>query len=100
MKSAVAEHADSKKLVIYSGHDVSILSVLHAVNASLVDDIVWWPDYSSALALELLEDEAGRWFVRLRLDGEVLQLKHAASPMLAVDDFSALVSDRIGQSPP
>jgi hypothetical protein len=100
MKSAIAELADSKKLVIYSGHDVSILSVLHAVNASLIDEIAWWPEYSSALSLELLEDETGRWFVRLRLDGEVLPLKHSSSPVLAVDDFVALVSDRIGQTPP
>lgn len=100
MNSVVAEHPDSKKLIVYSGHDVSILSVLHALGAAIVDDFAWWPEYSSALALELLEDESGRWLVRLRLDGEVLELKRSTSPLIPLDEFAGLVSDRVGLTPP
>lgn len=100
MKLATADHPDKKRIVVYSGHDVSILSVLHAINASLTDDSTFWPDYSSALALELLEDDRGQWFVRARLDGEILSLKQAASPVLQLGEFTDLVADRIGHAPP
>jgi hypothetical protein len=58
--------------VIYSGHDASLLSVLRTMDAEIGSDIGWWPEYSSALALELLGDENGNFFVDARLNGEVL----------------------------
>lgn len=61
MQKALWDHSECKKIVIYSGHDVSLLSVLRTMDAEIANDIDWWPEYSSALALELLEDGNGNF---------------------------------------
>ncbi|KAG7400253.1 hypothetical protein PHYBOEH_006390 [Phytophthora boehmeriae] len=96
MQKTLWDHTESKKLVIYSGHDVSLLSVLHTMNAEIVNDIGWWPEYSSALALELLEDENGKFFIRTRLNGEILAISEATEGLCSPDRFSEKVLDRIG----
>ncbi|KAF1335642.1 Histidine acid, partial [Globisporangium splendens] len=87
-----------KKLVIYSGHDISILSVLHAINATLADDDKWWPEYASAVVLELLEDGNGRWYVRARLNDAILSLRGGssseASTLYSCDEFYHLIVDK------
>lgn len=89
--------SDMKKLIVYSGHDISILSVLHAINATLADDQKWWPDYSSAVSLELLQDESsGKWFVRTRLDDKILALRDSSdASMYQFDEFHALIMDKM-----
>ncbi|RLN49456.1 hypothetical protein BBJ29_000140 [Phytophthora kernoviae] len=96
MQKALWDHSESKKLVIYSGHDVSLLSVLRTMDAEIANDIGWWPEYSSALALELLEDENGKFFVRTRLNGEILAIGEAAEGQCSPDRFRDMVLDHIG----
>lgn len=107
MQHAAAQTESTKPLVVYSGHDISILSVLHATCAArALDDDTWWPDYATAVALELLEDEhSGDWFVRVRLDDDVLALRTGRSirtdaadeqTLVPLDAFQALVTDKLG----
>lgn len=93
-------HEEQKKLVVYSGHDISVLSVLRTVGASIVDEDAWWPDYSTAITLELLEDqELKQWFVRVRLDGKPMQSTLSKTSLIAIDSFGEFVSDRISGAP-
>ncbi|KAG2769718.1 hypothetical protein PC129_g1012 [Phytophthora cactorum] len=96
MQKALWDHSESKKIVIYSGHDVSLLSVLRTMDAEVANDTSFWPEYSSALALELLEDENGSFFVCARLNGEVLAIGEAPDGLYPVDRFRDMVSDHIG----
>ncbi|KAF1775445.1 Histidine phosphatase superfamily [Phytophthora cactorum] len=96
MQKTLWDHSESKKIVIYSGHDVSLLSVLRTMDAEVANDTSFWPEYSSALALELLEDENGSFFVRARLNGEVLAIGEAPDGLYPVDRFRDMVSDHIG----
>ncbi|KAJ8564103.1 hypothetical protein ON010_g7242 [Phytophthora cinnamomi] len=96
MQKALWEHYENKKIVIYSGHDVSLLSVLRTVDAEIANDIAWWPEYSSALALELLENEDGKFFVRVRLNGEILAIGDATDGLCPPDRFRDMVLDHIG----
>ncbi|TYZ59665.1 hypothetical protein PybrP1_005458 [[Pythium] brassicae (nom. inval.)] len=97
MQRVMADESGQRRLVVYSGHDISILSVLHAVDAARADDQSWWPEYSSAVALELLQDEhSGRWFVRCRLDDDVLARRGADnSALVPFDEFGALIADKL-----
>ncbi|KUF88430.1 hypothetical protein AM588_10001814 [Phytophthora nicotianae] len=96
MQKALWDHSESKEIVIYSGHDVSLLSVLRTMDAEIANEISFWPDYSSALALELLEDENGKFFVRARLNGEVLAMGEDPDVLYSADRFRDMVSDHIG----
>jgi hypothetical protein len=93
---AVNEHNQYKPLVVYSGHDVSVLAMLHVIQASIVDDVSWWPAYSSALTLELLEDEEGKFFIQARLDGKILELRDRTNALYPVEEFKDLSLDAIG----
>ncbi|CEG43999.1 histidine acid [Plasmopara halstedii] len=90
------DHLQSKKITIYSGHDVSLLSILRAMDAGIAKEISYWPEYSSALALELLEDEKGIFYVRAQLNGEPLAMVDAPDGLISADYFCDLVTDRIG----
>ncbi|KAL4152133.1 hypothetical protein PRNP1_009068 [Phytophthora ramorum] len=96
MQKALWEHSESKKLVIYSGHDVSLLAVLRTMDAEITNNIDWWPEYSSALALELLEDENGKFFVRTRLNGEFLAIGESPNGLCSPDRFRDIIVDHIG----
>ncbi|KAL4125293.1 hypothetical protein PRIC2_008878 [Phytophthora ramorum] len=96
MQKVLWEHSESKKLVIYSGHDVSLLAVLRTMDAEITNNIDWWPEYSSALALELLEDENGKFFVRTRLNGEFLAIGESPNGLCSPDRFRDIVVDHIG----
>ncbi|OWZ24685.1 hypothetical protein PHMEG_000208 [Phytophthora megakarya] len=96
MQKALWDHNETKKIVIYSGHDISLLSVLRTMDAEIANDIRFWPEYSSALALELLEDENGKFLVRVRLNGEILAIGDAPNGLCSPDRFRDMVSDHIG----
>lgn len=96
MQKALWDHSESKKIVIYSGHDVSLLSILRTMDAEIANDIRFWPEYSSALALELLENESGKFFVRARFNGEILAMSEAPDGLCLPDRFRDMVSDHIG----
>jgi hypothetical protein len=94
MDKLKAGDRDAKKLVVYSGHDVSILALLHAMDADLIRPQTYWPPYSSALSFELLEDEAHQWFVRVRINGEIAILRQLPD-VVSLNGFEAIVHDRI-----
>ncbi|CAI5725992.1 unnamed protein product [Peronospora effusa] len=96
MQKACLDHRESKKIIIYSGHDVGLLSVLRSMDAEIANDIGFWPDYSSALTLELLEHESGKFFIRARLNGEILTLSEAPDGLYPSDRFRDVVLDHIG----
>lgn len=96
MQRVIADESDQRRLIVYSGHDISILSVLHAINASLADDQKWWPDYSSAVALELLQDESsGAWFVRSRFNDAILALRGTDETLVPCNEFHAVIMDKL-----
>lgn len=96
MQKAISGHRESKRIVIYSGHDVSLLSILRTIDANIANDMCFWPEYSSALAFELLEDEHGKFFVRAHLNGEALAMFHAPDGLSSADCFRDVVIDHIG----
>ncbi|DBA03284.1 TPA: hypothetical protein N0F65_011643 [Lagenidium giganteum] len=99
MHRAVQGHDDRKDLVIYSGHDVSVLAALHAIGAQCVHETKWWPTYASALTFELLEDERGNHRVRARLDGQPLvQTSGDGAAECAFADFEDNVLAKLGPS--
>lgn len=86
---------------IFSGHDVTVLAFLHALDWPLVHDPAWWPPYGCALVFELLEPSkksgTGEYRVRIRLEmtGKSFPLALPvfacpASPAAATDDDAAL----------
>eukprot|EP00644_Phytophthora_capsici_P002232 jgi/Phyca11/528165/estExt2_fgenesh1_pm.C_PHYCAscaffold_270069 len=93
MEKSLWDHSESKKIVVYSGHDVSLLSVLRTMDAEIANDISFWPEYSSAIALELLEDESGKFFVRVRLNGEILAIGESTDGLCSPDRFRDMVLD-------
>ena len=96
MQKARLDHRESKKIIIYSGHDVGLLSVLRSMDAEIANDIGFWPDYSSALTLELLENESGKFFIRARLNGEIVAMSEARDGLCPLDRFHDVVIDHIG----
>ena len=96
MQKARLDHRESKKIIIYSGHDVGLLSVLRSMDAEIANDIGFWPDYSSALTLELLENESGKFVIRARLNGEILAIGEAPDGLCPSDHFRDVVLDHIG----
>lgn len=100
MQRAVSGHEEQKKLIVYSGHDISVLSVLRTIGASIVDEDAWWPDYSTVITMELLEDEElKQWFVRARLDGKPMYSAFSKTSLFAIDSFGDFVSDRVSGAP-
>ncbi|TDH65028.1 uncharacterized protein CCR75_002105 [Bremia lactucae] len=95
MQRARLDCQNHKKMVIYSGHDVSLLSVLRTMDADLANDISFWPEYSSALALGLLEDENGNFFVRAQLNDKALAMGNAPDGILSADRFCELVISNV-----
>lgn len=64
-------------VAIFSGHDVTVLALLHALDWPLIRDPAWWPPYGCALVFELLEPTrsssssnrgTGDYRVRIRLE--------------------------------
>lgn len=76
MSHAHSERRESKErsldVNVYSGHDVTLLAFLHALDWPLIHDLSWWPPFCSALVFEVLEpvtpDRQQEHRVRMRLD--------------------------------
>ena len=91
-----------RSIHVYSGHDVSVLALLSALQLddAVLDPLLrsrshpdpdkdasslWvWPEYAAAMTLELYEDEAvvdtlsnHRWFVRATFNGRSIFRKHS-----------------------
>ncbi|KAI9906598.1 hypothetical protein PsorP6_004139 [Peronosclerospora sorghi] len=98
MQKAIWDHRESKKIVLYSGHDISLLSVLRSMGAEVANDIRFWPGYSSAFTLELLEDENGKIFVRARLNNEILAMSEAPNGLCTPDRFQDVILGHIGSN--
>ncbi|GAB5034616.1 histidine acid [Nannochloropsis oceanica] len=63
------------RVAVFSGHDVTLLAFLHALDWPLAHNPAWWPPYGCALVFELLEPfvpdaggKGGEYRVRIRLD--------------------------------
>uniref|UniRef100_A0AAV1VMD1 Acid phosphatase n=1 Tax=Peronospora matthiolae TaxID=2874970 RepID=A0AAV1VMD1_9STRA len=96
MQKALWDHRESKTIVVYSGHDVSLLSVLRTLDADVANNSEYWPEYSSTLALELLENDRGKFFTRARLNGDILAMREAPDGLCSTDRFRDVVLDHIG----
>lgn len=60
LKTCVSEDCYSPSVVIYSGHDVNLLGLLVAMNASLIqNNSSHWPDYGASLVFELVHEDRG-----------------------------------------
>ncbi|CAH0477335.1 unnamed protein product [Peronospora belbahrii] len=97
MQKAILDHRESKTIIIYSGHDVALLSVLRTMDAEIANCIEYWPDYSTALTLELLENDSGKFFIRARLNGEILAMNEAQDGLCSVDCFQDVIINHIGE---
>ena len=95
-------------VAIFSGHDVTLLAFLHALDWPLAHDPAWWPPYGCALVFELLEPmlpgsggQGGEYRVCIRLDmagkSYPLSLPHftcsASSPTFTDDDDGLPLSE-------
>lgn len=95
-------------VAVFSGHDVTLLAFLHALDWPLAHDPAWWPPYGCALVFELLEPlfpadggEGAEYRVRIRLDmagkSYPLSLPHfacpASSPTFTDDDDGLPLSE-------
>lgn len=85
----------SARLIAYSGHDVTLLAILHFLGAAMVGDKSWWPDYGTAITFQLLEREDGKWFVRVEMDGILLQLKNGSLAFVPAETFCNMINDRM-----
>lgn len=60
-------------MAVYSGHDVTILAMLFALESSLVKDAderaVWWPPYACSLVFEVLGPEGTACILWKATDG-------------------------------
>jgi hypothetical protein len=75
------------KLCLYSGHDVSILMLHHALKSPTYTQ-TWWPAYASHVIVELVEHRHSRErMLRLAFD---VDDKEDAGVMLAVSEFEQL----------
>ncbi|ETW06454.1 hypothetical protein H310_02710 [Aphanomyces invadans] len=78
----------AERVVIYSGHDVSLLAFLNAFHGAAqqcrgAPTVVEWPDYAAAVTMELYEEHSAnstpRWVVQVTLDGAALGPTSAAA---------------------
>lgn len=95
-------------VAVFSGHDVTLLAFLHALDWPLAHDPAWWPPYGCALVFELLEplsaagggEEAEhRVRIRLEMTGKSYPLSlpifacPASTPTFADDDNGLPLSE-------
>jgi len=101
MKSQVEKNRSNNRIIIYSGHDVSVLALLHAIGAKEVQAEAFWPGYSSAVTLELFEDVSAssgtdRWFVRTSMDDQPLFLTSDAKEFVPFHEFELQLRTSLG----
>lgn len=102
-----------RPFVIYSCHDVSILSLLYGIRAKLVVDdhySKYWPPYASTLVFELvrLDDNevdtvsssttnGSQHFVRMLLNGKPIAIHgNPRGNILSLEEFDQMVEQMIG----
>ena len=62
MEKSTMKASGEPKLVLYSGHDVSVLGLLHALQAPCVLEESYWPVYGSSITFEEWEDKVESQF--------------------------------------
>lgn len=82
-------------LVAFSGHDVTLLAILNFLGASVVREKSWWPEYGTAIAFQVVESEDGECFVRLEMNGELIQLNNGSPAFMPVEAFCSMIKDRM-----
>jgi hypothetical protein len=71
MDWAVTQPAETWRLMLWSGHDSTVMPLLAALQVYAEAGDMWVP-YASLVAIELLQDAAGALFVRVSANGQVL----------------------------
>jgi hypothetical protein len=90
-----------KPFVVYSCHDVSILSLLYALQADVVsankEENAYWPPYASTLVFELvsLPGRGTSPFIRILLNGEPTRIHGFQSNIIPLHDLEKLVEGMI-----
>jgi hypothetical protein len=75
MKNLGAHRDKMHKLLLYSGHDWTIIMLLLCIDPRAFDSRSRrWPKFCSSLVFELWEDTSGDELVRILYDGESLEL--------------------------
>ena len=98
--SSLGEHhpAPKKPFVVYSCHDVSILSLLYGIQSDVVladEENAYWPPYASTLVFELVQLDSDSQVMRILLNGEPARIQGIESNMLALDEFDKVVEEMI-----
>lgn len=96
---AAGAGAARRTFEVHSCHDVTILALLYAVSAEIVEEgrTPYWPGYASTLAVELVRGTDGDQRVRFRLNGKIIRLRPAGQIVtwLGVQEFAEVV-ERVG----
>jgi hypothetical protein len=84
-----------RPFVVYSCHDITILGILYAINAEVLqNDERFWPPYGSHLAFELVRCGDESHVIRIVLNGQSLRsLDVAPDSMLRIADAARIVSN-------
>jgi Histidine phosphatase superfamily (branch 2) len=84
-----------RPFVVYSCHDITILGILYAINAEVLqNDERFWPPYGSHLAFELVRCGDGAHVIRIVLNGQSLRsLVVEPDKMLRIVDATRIVSN-------
>ena len=119
LKSNLKDH---KPFIIYSCHDVTLLSLLYGIGADFVateDELQevaaptrrdngeerwkYWPEYATSLIFELVRDDDDEYFVEIFLNGKPIQLisqlqrngpsKERIDRKIKLDEFTNIIND-------
>lgn len=82
----------SRKMEIYSGHDVTLLALMAILKHPLPTNV----PYASHMELELLRADDGRPRVRVRFNGKLLTLGDAGAQSVPLEQFEASLRATLG----
>ena len=95
-----------KPFIIYSCHDVTILSLLYAIGASFLKEqqsAPYWPTYASTLIFELIRTSNPKEMFRIRilLNGKPISIQNQSTEnqqqtSVSLSEFSQIISDLEG----
>jgi len=90
LENEESEAGKSHKLVIYSGHDTTLMPMLISLNA--FDGK--WPEYSANLVIELLRSrDTGEPHVRFLYNDQVLKIPGCGGKACRYDEFKNILAD-------
>lgn len=93
IESLIANKAEAKRFVLYSGHDLGPMMPLLA--SFKVWDAIWTP-YASLIAWELLRGRRdGEYALRFIYNGRVLRIPGCNSSVCALNDFLSVAKNLI-----